>query len=688
MIAPTFVQSAVASASSTTVSTAFGSNNVAGNSGFAFCNCIATLPNKVFDTNNNTWVLIGSLVDNADAEYLAVYWCQSLKAGANTITFTVPSGASNELYVVETTRAQIDSVLGFVTGDTNGSPSATAAVGPATTGAQNQLVFGYCITAGAVSTAGAGWTIDTHSPTGLGTGLERMTVGGIQPVAGSFTMSASTSWAMAMFAISTPNVLVFDRPTGQLVVCTQPTAWRCPPDVRSIVAIGFGGGGSGGGGATSGNSGGGGGGSVERAQGITVAPGIVYAALPGSGGVAAAAGANGNPGSDTTFTGPAGASSVAIDGTWSGASGGQAGNVGSAIGGRCFKATGGGNAYGLGTLASLPQDIAEGGSSVATPSQTAGSRNVVGGFDGGAAGANDAGAGGGGGGGAGPEGVGGPGGNAVAASAGTTGASPLPNTGAGSGGGGGSATAGAPSAAAASGKLTLVYASRFTPTLPVTLSVAHPSLWLRSDMGVTVGSGTVSQWLDVSGGGAAFAQATPANQPSYALNTYNGQPTISASTGGGNRTLSSTNTTAPGTSATLVMVFTPSSAASCYLCSSSNFQEIAIIENYAAGLLEWFNGNGADRYTLMTGAVYGALHQLIISQVDGVSFAAYVDGVQVVSAVPTQTINVALAEIFGASSGTGTNGDIIEVIQYPVGGIGPADVAKLHAYSQAFWGSP
>jgi hypothetical protein len=63
-------------------------------------------------------------------------------------------------------------------------------------------------------------------------------------------------------------------------------------------------------------------------------------------------------------------------------------------------------------------------------------------------------------------------------------------------------------------------------SLPITSGI---KLRLRSDTNVTLVSGSVSQWVDMSGSGATFVQGTPTNRPSYTAvdAMYNGQPTMS-----------------------------------------------------------------------------------------------------------------------------------------------------------------
>lgn len=47
------------------------------------------------------------------------------------------------------------------------------------------------------------------------------------------------------------------------------------------------------------------------------------------------------------------------------------------------------------------------------------------------------------------------------------------------------------------------------------------ALWLRSDQGLTIVGGKVSQWNDMSGNGANVTQATAGNRPTYSYNDTN-----------------------------------------------------------------------------------------------------------------------------------------------------------------------
>ncbi len=57
-------------------------------------------------------------------------------------------------------------------------------------------------------------------------------------------------------------------------------------------------------------------------------------------------------------------------------------------------------------------------------------------------------------------------------------------------------------------------------------SISGLKLWLKSDVGVTLNSGNVSNWADQSGNGNDVFQPSASNQPAYVLNTLNGYPTL------------------------------------------------------------------------------------------------------------------------------------------------------------------
>jgi hypothetical protein len=51
--------------------------------------------------------------------------------------------------------------------------------------------------------------------------------------------------------------------------------------------------------------------------------------------------------------------------------------------------------------------------------------------------------------------------------------------------------------------------------------------WLRSDMGITLNGGTVSEWKAINDSSISFTQATASSQPTYNTNQINGHPALS-----------------------------------------------------------------------------------------------------------------------------------------------------------------
>jgi hypothetical protein len=215
------------------------------------------------------------------------------------------------------------------------------------------------------------------------------------------------------------------------------------------------------------------------------------------------------------------------------------------------------------------------------------------------------------------------------------------------------------------------------PFSPIKLA---PLLWLRSDVGIAPAGGKVPSWADQSGNGHTFAQGTGANQPTYTAGVWNGHPDINGN--GGAAKLTGTGVT-PGASGTIILVASASTVAA-YLCCDSGGSNVSILADDAGAFL-WFNGG--DQKAFAPSATAG-LHQLIVTQSGTTSCVGYYDGVQAFSITPVGTMNHAIVDLFANTAGSnGTTGSLVEVL---VTGsvVSPAQVAQLHAYSQAFWGTP
>lgn len=214
-------------------------------------------------------------------------------------------------------------------------------------------------------------------------------------------------------------------------------------------------------------------------------------------------------------------------------------------------------------------------------------------------------------------------------------------------------------------------------------SYLSPKFWLRSDYGLTTVGSTVTSWADKSGNGNTFSVGALV-APGYTSGQYNGHPGVNGVDG--TRGLANAGVANPGTSSTFVFEMSRSTLANSYIaCNSSAFT--SVIQGFTASSIEWFNSGGTDRDTLASSLSAG-LHQIIITQVDGVSLIGYVDGVQAFSVVPNVSANHAIQNLFGYGAGTnGTNGDIVEVVMLG-SNVNVSQVSALHAYAQSFWGSP
>lgn len=192
---------------------------------------------------------------------------------------------------------------------------------------------------------------------------------------------------------------------------------------------------------------------------------------------------------------------------------------------------------------------------------------------------------------------------------------------------------------------------------------------------------TSSAWADQSGGGNNFTQATASLRPRFTPGTYAGKPAI---TGARTSQLTNAGLTSPASAGTIVLTLSPS-AVEAYACTGSNSNTSSIIQHFTGSSLEWFNAGGTDRATLSTSPSAG-LHQVIISQTNGVSCVGYFDGVQAFSLTPTGIIGY-VVNLFSESNDFGWPSDIVECIQYSIA-VTPTQAAQLHAYSRSFWNTP
>jgi hypothetical protein len=212
--------------------------------------------------------------------------------------------------------------------------------------------------------------------------------------------------------------------------------------------------------------------------------------------------------------------------------------------------------------------------------------------------------------------------------------------------------------------------------------IANQITWLEADLGVT--GSPVTAWADQSGTGHN-ASVGALSSPHISSNTYNGRQAISGVDG--SKGLGFASMPALGTTATIVLTCSPSSLTFTYIIAAAGGGS-GIIESFSGSLLQYFLASGAENDTINTAPAAG-LHQIIISQVDGVSLNIWYDGALVVNKTPSATINVTWNQLFGDGSGAnGTNGDIVQFILYSGTAVNATQAAELRAWTKAKWGSP
>ena len=393
--APTQSSTACVSSTASQAGSLSGQNAGSVNLAFVAWNDSTSIINGApTSSNGNTYVLVGHL--QADSASVYVYAARNIKAGSETVTVSWPGSVSfPEVKLIEIPGADLNTPVDAGTFAITGfASSAIFTTTSGKTGSISELAVAYNYNGGTPTSAtpGAGWTPQVDSGTnssGCGTVSNSLAEYEFAPIAAGQTVKATTVLSPAIYGIqvvvgiAAAPLVGFDHAVRQTFPFTQNGALQVPPDVKTLDADCFG---AGGGGAGSGTSQGGcgGGGAIQSRQPLTVTPGTIVSVSIGQPAAAPALSTNGGPGGDTTVQ--AGAT---VLGTWSGASGGASGGVGTS-GGRSFKATGGGNAYMFDTCraATRDTDVAAGGYAITSGGgNSAGARNCVGGFNGGAAGA-------------------------------------------------------------------------------------------------------------------------------------------------------------------------------------------------------------------------------------------------------------------------------------------------------------
>jgi hypothetical protein len=150
-------------------------------------------PSTVTDSQGNTFAAVGYAVTSPGGAHASVYAAKNVKGGADTVTVTLSSASSIDLYLAEYSGvATVNTVDAWA-----GAAGKAGAVssGNATTTAAGDLIFGYAICQ-SYCTAGSGFA--TRST--LYTNLIEDTVAG---ASGNYAATgwANSGWAMQMVAL-------------------------------------------------------------------------------------------------------------------------------------------------------------------------------------------------------------------------------------------------------------------------------------------------------------------------------------------------------------------------------------------------------------------------------------------------------------------------------------------------------
>lgn len=223
----------------------------------------------------------------------------------------------------------------------------------------------------------------------------------------------------------------------------------------------------------------------------------------------------------------------------------------------------------------------------------------------------------------------------------------------------------------------------FAPT-----DIADCVWWLRaSSIGLSDGA-AVEDWLDESGAGIHFGQATVARQPTYQTNVVNGHPVVRFH--GDDYLVHDPTARTLAASNTLFCVCTPNTGTNDYLIGGNGGQGgPALISNFGGVAFEYFFTTGGERATFAASA--SGFHILAITRTDDTgNYVGYYDGTEVFS----NAVNTAndwdprVLDSIGANSNVGTVGviaDIAEIILYHAN-LGATDLDSVHDYLKNKYG--
>jgi len=195
---PAFVQANTGTGGSGTHTTAFSSNNTAGNAiilGILMESATATVT-SVSDTRGNIYVAATtpSAVWNS-SNRIQIYYAMNIGAGANTITVTISESVRVTTHFSEYSGLKTTGALDVTA---SGTPSTNPSSGSATTTLAGDLIYGFAATAG-TATAGAGNTLRTEDAWNVFNYSQDRIAGAAGSYASTFDSGATGVAQMAAF---------------------------------------------------------------------------------------------------------------------------------------------------------------------------------------------------------------------------------------------------------------------------------------------------------------------------------------------------------------------------------------------------------------------------------------------------------------------------------------------------------
>jgi hypothetical protein len=186
-------------------------------------------------------------------------------------------------------------------------------------------------------------------------------------------------------------------------------------------------------------------------------------------------------------------------------------------------------------------------------------------------------------------------------------------------------------------------------------------LWLRSDLGITIGTG-VSAWADQSGNGNNVVQATGSKQPTYSASdaAFNGQASLLFAIAN-LQTLGNAgwNLPQPMTMYAVGSIGVPTGLQA--FIDSSAASEVFLGQTSASQ--HWYLYAGGN---IIGGKTNDAFPHAFCGVVNGASSALYVDDSQVADGSGASGANASQVLAIGGTTGTYLGGKIAEIIIYNV----------------------